>query len=97
MSLFSLGRLVQTIGVAGESQRHPAFACAVLESFERHRTGDWGDLCADDKALNDSAVSNNDDRILSAYILPASDGPKKIYIITEYDRSVTTILFADEY
>lgn len=97
MSLFNLGRTVQTSGVAGESQRHPAFACAVLESFERHRTGDWGDLGKEDKALNDSAVQNGDDRILSAYILPTSNGPKKVYIITEWDRSVTTILFADEY
>ena len=60
--------------------------------LDRHFTGDWGDLCSEDKFLNECAV-NEGERILSAY-----DGyDKKIYIVTEADRSVTTILYAEEY
>jgi hypothetical protein len=58
----------------------------------RHVTGDWGDLDEHDKQANDEAVTDGS-RILSAY----GTGEKKLYIITEWDRSVTTILRPDEY
>lgn len=45
------------------------------------------------KKMNDSAIKNNDDRILAKY----NYGETAIYIITEWDRSTTTILFVDEY
>ncbi|MDE6020535.1 MAG: hypothetical protein K2H01_06040 [Ruminococcus sp.] len=48
----------------------------------------------EDKALNDAAVKNGDERIFAAYI--DSTG-RKIWIITEWDRSATTILFPSEY
>lgn len=48
-----------------------------------------GDIPHEDKKMNDSAVKNNDDRIVARY--------NDIYIITEWDRSATTILFIDEY
>ena len=60
----------------------------------KHINGDWGDLCKEDKALNDSALANGNDRILSSY---TNENDVKIWIITEWDRSVTTILFPEEY
>jgi hypothetical protein len=58
----------------------------------RHVTGDWGDLSADDKKENDYSVTRSL-RIFSAY----GTGDSKLWIITEADRSVTTILRPDEY
>jgi hypothetical protein len=94
--LFELGQCVQTSGIVNESMNYPVFALAVLNSFDRHKRGDWGDLCDEDKALNNAALKE-EGRILSAYDLPTREGNEKVYIITEWDRSVTTILFASEY
>ena len=54
---------------------------------------DWGDLAKGDKGLNDEAVKSGSDRILAAF--PTSKG--KIYIITEWNRKYTTVLFPNEY
>lgn len=94
--LFQTGMTVQTAGIAAESRENPRFALYVLSSLNRHQKGDWGDLGDEDKDLNDQAIKNGD-RILSAYLLPTSEGKKKVYIITEHDRSITTVLFASEY
>lgn len=66
----------------------------IKTSFKKHATGDWGDLDAEDKAANEAALIHGD-RILSAYIDAATD--EKLYIITEADRSVTTLLLPSEY
>jgi hypothetical protein len=88
--LFSLGQIVSTPGAlqALETAGHTA-----SEFLVRHALGDWGDLCDEDKTANDEAVAD-DLRILSAYKL--SDGTK-IWIITECDRSATTLLLPEEY
>ena len=65
----------------------------VIKSLGRHRSGDFGDVCEEDKALNEEAVESGD-RILSAYI---DRNGIKFWIITEWDRSATTILLPDEY
>lgn len=62
-------------------------------ALKLYLNGIWGALCESDKKMNDDAVKNQDDRILAKYNL--SKGP--IYIITEWDRSYTTIMFCDEY
>jgi hypothetical protein len=93
MAKFELGEVVQTRGIATACEESQDFLLEVHIAFKRYLACDWGDLGEENKALNDSAVTNNDDRILAAYKL--SKG--KIYIITEWDRSYTTILFADEY
>lgn len=96
--MFNIGQTVQAAGIHNESQNDPVFASNVQNSFRRYLKKDWGDLCDDDKKMNDDAVKSGDDRILASYkIKTATDETKKIYIITEWDRSVTTILFADEY
>ena len=58
----------------------------------RHHCGDWGDLDAEDKQANENALEHGG-RIFSSYHLEG----KKLYVITEVDRSMTTILFATEY
>jgi hypothetical protein len=60
----------------------------------RHIQGDWGDLSVEDLAANELALLTGK-RLLSSYDLP--DGRCKIWIITEADRSVTTILLPEEY
>ena len=64
----------------------------LINCFEKYLTCDWGVLCEEDKLANEDALINNE-RLLAAYL--TSQG--KIYIITERDRSCTTILFANEY
>ena len=63
-----------------------------IELITRHVTGDWGDLCEEDKQLNEEAIQG-EYRIFSCYLL----ADEKIYIITEYDRSLTTVMLASEY
>jgi hypothetical protein len=60
----------------------------------RHIHGDWGDLGAEDPATNELALLTGK-RLLSSYNLP--DERSKVWIITEADRSVTTILLPEEY
>jgi len=58
----------------------------------QHQSGNWGDVCNEDWTSNDLALEHGD-RILSSYIISGT----KIWIITEWDRSVTTLLLPEEY
>ncbi|WP_446333221.1 hypothetical protein [Burkholderia pseudomallei] len=60
----------------------------------RHIHGDWGDLSVQDATANELALLTGK-RLLSSYDLP--DGQGKVWIVTEADRSMTTILRPDEY
>lgn len=84
-ALFETGRLLATRGIVDSG-------IDTLAILKRHVLGDWGDLDEDDKRANQTALLTGE-RLLSAYHV---DG-KKIYIITEADRSATTVLFAEEY
>jgi hypothetical protein len=65
--------------------------------LDRHAAGNWGQLCAVDKRANDRAVKKGT-RILSAYDVPLEGGETaRIWIITEWDRSLTTALLPQEY
>lgn len=90
---FKLGQTVVTRGINDRIADDAKFAKFITESFARYVNCDWGELCEEDKAMNDSAVKNDDDRIVAKYSYNNED----IYIITEWDRSVTTILFTYEY
>ena len=92
MGKFSLGKLVMTRAVHDKMNGDIDFAIGVLESFERYQHCDWGDLCESDKAENAQALKDGE-RIFALYNI----GSDKIYIITEHDRSATTILFPYEY
>lgn len=58
----------------------------------RHLAGDWGDLGKEDKQANEDAIQHGD-RILSMYQLKG----EKFYVITEWDRSATTVMLAEDY
>lgn len=92
MKNFELGRIVYTKGI-GELIKQVGIEelrkCVVM-----HSQCDWGELCEEDKQANDDAVKNGD-RILSAY--KVGKDKIKIWIITEFDRSYTTILLPEEY
>jgi hypothetical protein len=64
----------------------------VLAAVRRHASGDWGDLCPEDAMANNEALHQGG-RLLSAY----GDGQYRFWIITEADRSVTTILLPEDY
>ncbi len=93
MIKFNPGRIVVTRGVDNEMNDNATFARHVRLSLERHLAGDWGNLCDEDRATNKLALLEGD-RLFSAY---TKVGVPPIWIITEWDRSVTTILFPDEY
>lgn len=90
MKLFPLGQLVMTRGVADLVLTTPLLG--LNKCVVRHASGDWGDVCPEDKAANDQAVTGGT-RIVSSYTL----ANQKIYIITEADRSSTTVLLPSEY
>ena len=94
--LFALGQIVATPGAleAMTKQIDGSLEAYCRSFIERHASGDWGAVCAEDQALNDRAVQDGT-RILSAYFL--ADGQTRIWIITEADRSATTILLPSEY
>lgn len=89
---FQVGNLVFTAGVNALVADNEEFAKQVVRGLKRHSQGDWGDLTQDDKDSNDDSLKVGDGRLFSAY-----EGVKKVWIITESDRSVTTVLFPDEY
>ena len=84
-----LGRVVATTGAleiilgAGDDP---------LAYVARHASGDWGDLCAFDRRQNEVALRDGL-RVFSSYETPAG----KVWVITEADRSVTTIFLPEEY
>ena len=85
---FALGRTVITRGAHEALEQED-----VLAALTRHVTGDWGDVCPDDWQANDSALQVGT-RLLSAY---HTEEGRKFWIITEADRSVTTVLLPEEY
>lgn len=94
-SLFVTGRIVITSGINSLIEQNINFQDFVLDSLSRHMTGDWGNLSEQDRKTNDESVKQGN-RMLSAYISSDSNF-KKIWIITEGDRSVTTVLLPEEY
>lgn len=93
MLVFDLGQTVMTRRVANLFNEDRVFRKFVNESFMKYCEADWGETCEEDKELNDQALKSGD-RILAVY---KKEGFETIWIITEWDRSATTILFPDEY
>ena len=93
MLLFNLGQTVMTKRVANLFNEDKAFRNFVNESFRKYCNADWGDTCEEDVELNEQALKSGD-RILAVY---KKEGLETIWIITEWDRSATTILFPSEY
>jgi hypothetical protein len=88
--LFPLGQIVATPGALEaleSSHQSPA------EFLTRHARGDWGELSADDVAENEFSLKNGF-RLFGSY---ATANGQTIWVITEEDRSLTTLLLPDEY
>jgi hypothetical protein len=87
---FQLGQLVATQGALSALEQAGQ---SPIEFIHRHQSGDWGDLSQEDKRENEFSVDKYL-RIFSAYHTAKGD---KLWVITEADRSATTILFPSEY
>lgn len=93
MVSFHSGQVVMTRRVNDLVAENEAFAKFVIESLKRHWRGDWGDLSPEDWQENELSLKQGL-RLFSAY---ETEGLPRIWIITEADRSATTILFPEEY
>jgi hypothetical protein len=86
--LFPLGNVYQTPGVLEAIPSEDVF-----QALARHQSGDWGDLGAEDKRENEFSLGFPS-RLLSAYHAQTGE---KFWILTEADRSATTVLLPSEY
>ena len=89
-ALFSLGSVVAT---RGASSCLDVCGLGGLALLVRHQTGDWGQLCEEDRKSNDHALKSGL-RLLSSYRMPHG---QTIWLISEADRSVTTLMLPEEY
>lgn len=91
---FQIGQLYTTAGVDSRMHEDSGFSSFVYNSVNRFIDLDWGDTCEKDAKSNEEALLDGN-RILAVYNYKKTD--EKIWIITEAGRSVTTILFPEEY
>ena len=94
--ILNLGQIVATPGAIAAFERTGESPATFLR---RHEQADWGDLCDHDRQANEAAVSHEGDterqaRVLSSYRLKDET---KVWVITEHNRSVTTVLLPEEY
>lgn len=89
--LFPMGKIVATPAVADHFAIH---GISPLEYLSRHVRGDWGDVPPQDAAANQASIERGT-RILSSYKVTSSE--TTVWVITEADRSSTTLLFPSEY
>ena len=95
---FNVGKVVCTVTVNNEMMENKQFASEVISALQRYCNKDWGDLCEEDKQINEDALQYPDD----LYILAAYKTCRgKIYIITnriseKAGDNATTICFPDE-
>lgn len=87
--LFSLGQIVVTRNCLNYAQEH---GINLTDLVERHANCDDGDLCKADKGLNDLAIQS-EGRVFSSYTINGV----KFYVITEWDRTYTTLMLAEDY
>jgi hypothetical protein len=85
---FPLGQCVITANA--RDTLHPE---DVPGAIARHGSGDWGDLCDEDRRENERSLAETG-RLLSVYY---DRNRVKFYVITEHDRSVTTVLLPEDY
>jgi len=86
-------RLGQTVATPGALEALGQAGQLPFHFLARHARGDWGELCPADKRANDRALREGD-RLLSAYKTSIGE---RLWVITEADRSATTILLPSEY
>lgn len=88
----NIGEIVMTIGIANLVETNFEFACEIPQILLQYVNKDWGNTSEYDAKLNNKALQTGD-RIVAVY--ETSIG--KVFIITEADRSYTTILLPSEY
>ena len=88
IALFRLGHIVATPNALGRLSQHD-----MLRGLQRHSAGDWGEVEDQDRQANDAALTNGR-RLLSVY---HSEKQVRFWMITEADRSVTTVLMPEDY
>lgn len=98
MIRFDLGKVVATPGAMAAMDAHNVSPVDILS---RHRNGDWGDIHAEDRGLNEQALETGA-RLFSVYNLPGKNGEVvTIWVITEAEyegrREATTILLPEDY
>lgn len=91
--MFNTGKLYMTRAINNEIAESSKFSKEILKCLARYKSKDWGEMCNEDTLFNDEAVISGNGRIFAAY----NTSKGKVYIITEWDRIVTNILFATEY
>lgn len=96
MALFDMGQVVMTSGVADKVAESETYAFLVQKALQMHSEGNWGDVYDEDWESNQNALRDGD-RLFSVYIMSELDPEDKIWIITEADRSTTTVLLPEEY
>lgn len=96
MGKFELGEVVVTQGVAGLMASDRKIEDEVCICICRHWNGDWGDMCDEDMLQNEYGLKH-EGRIFSQYCVGKGEYREKIWIITEWNRSATTILLPEEY
>ena len=89
---FELGREVVTPGIYGAMESSYKFATEIMHVMRLFCLGNWGRISAEDKEMNELALKDGD-RLMGTYRTCKG----KVWIITEVDRSVTTVLFPREY
>ena len=89
MTSFNLGQVVATPNALDFLLHH---GMTPAQLIERHARGDWGDLDTEDKCANDNALEHGG-RLFSSYRV----GTAKVWIISEADRSATTVLLPEDY
>lgn len=92
---FELGQTVTTRAVADRMEQDPVFAKFCEECLQRHSHGDWGDIDIESTRQNNEALRTGEERLFSSYIYCGGD--EKLWIITEWDHSATTLLFPSDY
>jgi hypothetical protein len=85
---FELGRLLASAGAMKVLREDE-----MLMALSLHAAGEWGEVCEDDKQANQDALRDGTTRILSAYTFRQA----RVWVLTEADRSATTILLPEEY
>ncbi len=89
-ALFALGQVVATPQSLSEIQKSGE---TPQDFINQHSQGQWGLVCEEDRQANEDALRNGE-RLLSVYKTKLGE---KLYVITEWDRSATTLLLPEEY
>ena len=91
--IFDIGKVVATRGVHERMTQDLQFMEFIGRCLGRHVEGDWGEVCKEDREINQEALIIGN-RVMSVY---SHVDNTKVWVITEADRSVTTVLFPEEY